>query len=114
MLNYLMTKNYLAGRVKITKQHLLFSIVASYILFKYGQNIFEEGTFIRKYFYFSGMSFNFFLISILLFKVFKNDISKFFIGVALADLINNLFFYGQYSCIEVLSILLATLIITLK
>ena len=110
----MMMNSFRDGLAKNWVEWLLYFSIAHFIFVEFGQNLFDSGTFIRKWFYFSGMSWNRFFFSILLFKAFKNDATKFFMGITAADLINNMVFFGAYNYLEVMVIIIGTVILTLK
>ena len=80
---------------------LTISSIIIYSIVYYGQNFLEKGSLPRLYFYFIGMSVFTILISIALRKATKIKSASFLMFIVIGALVNNIFFKGEFSKIEV-------------
>lgn len=80
----------------------------------YGQNLFEFGSEIRLEYYFIGMAISKLLFSLCLYLSHKHISTSFLLWLCLGDLINELFYSGNLSYIEIIFGVIGVLVILLK
>ena len=80
---------------------LTYLIVLLYLTVLYGQNIFEFGSSFRADFYFIGMALVQSLVAFVLFKSFKNIVTSYFLFMCVGSFVNELYFNGSISYIEI-------------
>lgn len=90
---------------------LTYQTVVLYLIVLYGQNIFEFGSDARIDFYFIGMSVVASLFAFILYKVFKNVATSFYLFMCIGEVFNQIFNNDEYSHIEIVFGLLGVIYI---
>jgi hypothetical protein len=81
---------------------LSYIAIVFYLLIVYGQNLLEFGSDLRINFYFIGMALSKSLIAFILFKSFKNIATSFYLFMCLSSIINQVYFDGGLSIVEII------------
>ena len=80
---------------------IIFSGVFLYFVVKFGQNLFDFGSDFRKDFYFVGMDMVSALFAFALFKLHNSIITRFWLWFCISAALNQLFFKGNITYLEI-------------
>lgn len=82
-------------------KNIVYSAILLYFVVKFGQNLFDFGSDIRKDFYFVGMDMVSALFALAIFKLHTSMITRFWLWFCISAALNQLFFKGNITYLEI-------------